>query len=320
MSIDATKAAEPRDHVVQFYQHDAELAETVSQFLIDALQSDGAAVVVATTIHLFALEVALMRGGVDIDAARQDGSLVTVDADEALSLFLIDGRPNFDAFVTEVGGVIRKLTDTGRRVKVFGEMVALLWNAGHVAAAIELEKMWNDFGRTVSFSLLCAYPATSVTGDGTEDAFLQVCDCHSAVIGAGEDHWDPTNKFVVHRAEQTRSFSGESSNIGEARCFVIDTLNAWGLEQLVDDGSIVVSELVTNAIIHAESDFAVSVSSHGDAVRLSVRDDSPVAPVMRSPLPVAISGRGLRIVTALAQRWGTDLVGDGKVVWVELCG
>lgn len=320
MSIDATKAAEPRDHVVRFYHHDDELAATVSEFLIDALRSDGAAVVVATTVHLFALEVALIRGGVDVAAARVDGSLVTINADEALAQFLIDGWPNFDAFASEVGDIIRTLTDAGKRVKVFGEMVALLWDAGHVAAAIELEKMWNEFGRTVSFSLLCAYPATSVTGDGTEDAFLQVCHCHSAVLGAGEDQWDPTNRFVVHRAEHTRSYTGESVNIGAARCFVVDTLKSWGLDELVDDGSIVVSELVTNAIIHAESDFAVSLSSHGDAVRLSVRDHSPVAPVMRSPLPVAISGRGLRMVTALARRWGTDVDSDGKVVWAELCG
>ena len=320
MSIDATKAAEPRDHVVQFYQHDDELAATVSEFLIDGLRSGGAAVVVATTVHLFAFEVALLHRGVDVVAARTDGSLVTVAADEALSRFLIDGWPNFDVFAAELGGMIRKLTETGRRVKVFGEMVALLWNAGHVAAAIELEKFWNDFGRTVPFSLLCAYPATSVTGDGTEDAFLQVCHCHSDVIGAGEDHWDPTNRFVVHRAEQSRSFSGQSRNIGAARCFVADTLSSWGLDQLIDDGSIIVSELVTNAIIHADSDFAVSLSSHGDAVRLSVRDNRPVVPVLRSPLPVAISGRGLRMVAALARRWGTFLEGDGKVVWAELNG
>jgi hypothetical protein len=320
MSIDATKATEPRDHVVHFYHHDDELAAAVSEFLIDGLRSGGAAVVVATTAHLAALEAALLHSGVDVVAARTDGSLVTVAADEALSRFLFDDWPNFDAFAAEVGGMIRKLAEAGRQVKVFGEMVALLWNAGHVAAAIELEKIWNDFGRTVPFSLMCAYPAASVTGDGTEDAFLQVCQCHSDVIGAGEDQWDPTNRFVVHRAEQSRSFTGQSCNIGAARCFVADTLNSWGLEKLIDDGSVVVSELVTNAIIHADSDFAVSLSSHGDAVRLSVRDNSPIVPVVRTPLPVAISGRGLRMVAALARRWGTDLEGEGKVVWAELCG
>ena len=284
------------------------------------MRSDGTAVAVTSTVHLVALEAALIRRGIDIVAARLDGSLITVDADEALSGFLVDGWPNFDSFVTEVGDMIRKVTDTGRPVKVFGEMVALLWDAGQVAAAIELEKMWNDFGDEVPFSLMCAYPAHSVTGDGTEDAFLQVCQCHSAVFGADEDRWDPTNRFVVHRDEETRSFTGESSAIGAARCFVADTLNSWGLEQLVEDGSIVVSELVTNAIIHAESDFAVSLSSHGDAVRLSVHDHSPAIPVMRTPLPVAISGRGLRLITALTRRWGADLVGDGKVVWAELSG
>ena len=312
MPSDATAQATPRDHVVQFYQHDEELVATLAEFVIQALRSDGAVILVATTFHLFALDVALIRRGIDVGAVRMDGSLVTIDADQALARFLIDGRPDFDAFANEVGDMIRKHTAAGRRVKVFGEMGALLWNAGHVAAAIELEKMWNEFDREVSFSLTCAYPASSVTGDGTEDAFLQVCHCHSTVIGDGEDQWDQTNRFVVHRAPQTRSFIGQSSAIGAARGFVADAL--------IDDCSMVVSELVTNAVIHAESDFAVSLSSHGDAVRLSVHDHSPVVPVMRSPLPAAISGRGLRMVTALARRWGTDLVDDGKIVWAELCG
>lgn len=320
MLIDASSATVPRDHVVHFYRHDDELVATVADFLVDGLRSDGAAVVVATTLHLAAVETALIGRGVDVVAARIDGSLVTVDADEALSRFVVDGWPDFDAFATEVGGMIRALTDSGRRVRVFGEMVALLWDAGHVSAAIELEKMWNDFGREVPFSLLCGYPAHSVTGDGTEDAYLQVCHCHSAVVGDGDDHWDPTNKFVVHRAEQTRSFHGDTTAVSAARCFVADTLCSWGLDQLVADGSMVVSELVTNAIMHAESDFAVSLSSHGDAVRLSVRDHSPVVPVLRAPLPAAISGRGLRMVSALSRRWGTELVDDGKVVWSELCG
>jgi anti-sigma regulatory factor (Ser/Thr protein kinase) len=261
-----------------------------------------------------------MHRGIDIGAARLDGTLITVDADEALSGFLVDGWPDFGSFVSEVGDMIRKVTDTGRPVKVFGEMVALLWDAGQVAAAIELEKVWNDFGDEVPFSLMCAYPAGSVTGDGTENAFLQVCQCHSAVFGADEDRWDPTNRFVVHRDELTRSFTGETSAIGAARNFVSDTLDSWGLQQLIADGAIVVSELATNAIIHAESDFAVSLSSHGDAVRLAVHDHSPAIPMMRSPLPVAISGRGLRLITALSRRWGTDLVSDGKVVWAELNG
>ena len=320
MPIETSRATEPRDHVVHFYQHDDELVATVADFLVDDLLADAAAVVVATTIHLLAIETALIRRGIDVVAARIDGSLVTVDADEALSRFVIDRWPNFDAFAMEVGGMIRSLTESGRRVKVFGEMVALLWDAGHVAAAIELEKMWNDFGREVSFSLLCGYAAGAVTGDGTEDAYLQICHCHSAVVGDGEDRWDPTNRFVIHRTEQTRSFNGDTTAVSAARCFVADTLHSWGLDLLVGDGTTVVSELVTNAIMHAESDFAVSLSSHGDAVRLSVRDHSPVVPVMRTPLPTAISGRGLRMVTALSRHWGTDLVGDGKVVWAELCG
>lgn len=320
MPIDTRTAVEPHDHVVQFYQHDDELVATVANFVLDALTADGAAIVVATSTHVFDIEAALIRHGIDLVAARRDGSFVSVDADKALTGVLIDGWPNFDAFGRGIGEMIHTLGAGGRRVKVFGEMVALLWSAGQVAAAIELEKVWNDFGREASFSLLCGYAAQSVTGDDSEDAFLQVCHCHSAVLGDGEDRWDPANPFVVHRQEQTRSFIGETAAISGARCFVADTLKSWGLDQLVADGSTVVSELATNAIIHAESDFSVALSSHGDAVRLTVHDHSSVIPQMRNPLPAATSGRGLRLVTALTRRWGSDPVGDGKVVWAEFCG
>ncbi|MEY2415092.1 MAG: MEthanogen/methylotroph, DcmR Sensory domain, partial [Ilumatobacteraceae bacterium] len=81
--------AEPRDHVVHFYQHDDELAASVAEFLVVALRSDGVAVAVTTTVHLAALEAALIRRGIDIVTARQDGSLITVGAEEALSSFLV---------------------------------------------------------------------------------------------------------------------------------------------------------------------------------------------------------------------------------------
>ena len=90
-----------------------------------------------------------------------------------------------------------------------------------------------------------------------------------------------------------------------------------GLDQLCDDAAIVVSELATNAVLHARSDFTVEVSLKDGNVRLSVIDASAQPPVVQVPSSSTISGRGLVLVAALGARWGTSPVGDGKEVWVE---
>jgi anti-sigma regulatory factor (Ser/Thr protein kinase) len=244
---------------------------------------------------------------------------VSFDADEALSRFLVDEWPNADAFGAEVGNVIRRLVGQGGGVRVFGEMVAVLWDAGHVGAAIELETMWNDLGRDVPFSLFCAYPSCSVAGIHDDaDSFQHLCRCHSAVIGDVAAVSMANPPLAVARTQEQRSFPSEPRSLGATRRFVATTLMSWDLHHCVEDASIVVSELATNAVIHAQSDYTVDLSSDGAALRVSVRDASPVVPVLRHPAPTTTSGRGLILVTSIARRWGTELVDDGKLIWAEL--
>ena len=67
-------------------------------------------------------------------------------------------------------------------MRIYGEMVAVLWDQGNVAAAIELERLWNDLAIRHPFSLLCAYPTSAFHTDAGAEQFLQVCAQHSAVI------------------------------------------------------------------------------------------------------------------------------------------
>ncbi|MEP7202951.1 MAG: MEDS domain-containing protein [Ilumatobacteraceae bacterium] len=320
MSTTTSDRIEQREHVVQFYQHDDELVATVTRYVMDAMQADEAVVVVTTADHAVAFDAALSMGGVDPIAARADGTLVSFDAGEALSRFMVDDWPDADAFANEVGNVIRGLVGAGRSVSVFGEMVSLLWDAGHVGAAIELESIWNDLGRSVPFSLLCAYPASSVTGTDDWAAFQRVCHCHSAVIGDVDAIARECPPPAVATSEAERTFCGEATVLSATRQFVASTLRSWGLQQYMEDASIVVSELATNAVIHAHSAFTVGLSSDGTVLRVSVHDASPVLPVVRQPEPTTVSGRGLVLVASIASRWGIELVDDGKLIWAELRG
>ena len=199
-------------------------------------------------------------------------------------------------------------------------MVALLWDAGNVAAAIELEALWNDLGRRASVLAFCAYQADTVTGDEQADSFRHVCHLHSAVVARSPISSGPAAPISVARAEDARSFACELYAPSAARQFVAETLIAWGRAPLVDDASIVVAELATNAVVHARSEFVVAVSAHDDIVRLSVRDANPALPVVKARIRASVSGRGLMLVATIARRWGIELITDGKVVWAELAG
>jgi len=85
--------------------------------------------------------------------------------------------------------------------------------------------------------------------------------------------------------------------------------------ELRDTIELLISELVTNAVIHARSDVELTISEHGARIRVEVSDTNPQMPAIREP--DAASGRGLRLVDALADRWGTIGRADGKTVWFE---
>jgi anti-sigma regulatory factor (Ser/Thr protein kinase) len=103
-----------------------------------------------------------------------------------------------------------------------------------------------------------------------------------------------------------------------ARRFVSDTLRAWGCADAIADAELLVSELVTNAVLHARSATSVTIERDGATVRISVCDDSPTRPRLRNYGPEAVTGRGLVIVDRIAQRWGVDPSDEGKCVWFEI--
>ena len=99
-----------------------------------------------------------------------------------------------------------------------------------------------------------------------------------------------------------------------ARRAVGDALRLLGHDELVDDASLVVSELVANVVIHAGTDLELSVEGAG--VRVAVSDGSPLQPHWTPAAATATSGRGLILVQRLCSSWGVQPHGDdGKTVW-----
>ena len=103
-----------------------------------------------------------------------------------------------------------------------------------------------------------------------------------------------------------------------ARCFVRHQLSEHDLVHLSDDVELVVSELATNAMVHARTDFTVLL--HGfvePTLLLEVEDGSDVTPARIDAHILDIHGRGLAILDLLCRDWGIDALPNGKSVWAE---
>ena len=109
------------------------------------------------------------------------------------------------------------------------------------------------------------------------------------------------------------------SSVPTARHFVESILRGWGLDTLSWTATLVTSELAANAALHARgSDFSVRVTADGDGARIEVDDTSKRLPQQRTYSDDATTGRGLRLVSKLADNWGVTPGTDGKTVWVVL--
>ncbi len=117
-----------------------------------------------------------------------------------------------------------------------------------------------------------------------------------------------------------------ASSVRSARLFVVDQLQAWRCDELVDRAALLTSELATNAVVHTSLPYSVRIARRGLTVRVEVFDRVEALPIVRNHAteehPTAEQTfSGLGIVAASATAWGSaPIPGEGKVVWFELTG
>jgi anti-sigma regulatory factor (Ser/Thr protein kinase) len=129
-------------------------------------------------------------------------------------------------------------------------------------------------------------------------------------------------RSVAFAAVASLQLPPDHAAASRARHFVCDTLRAWGCDDAIPDAELLVSELVTNAVLHARSATRVTIERDGErngsVLRFSVYDASPTRPRLRDYGPQAVTGRGLLLVDRIARRWGVDPQDAGKCVWFEV--
>jgi anti-sigma regulatory factor (Ser/Thr protein kinase) len=242
----------------------------------------------------------------------------TTDAGETLAAFMRDDMPEPDAFSATIGRVIRNAARAGVPVWIFGEMVALLWDAGNVAAAVDLESLWNDLAEEHNFTLYCAYPSKTLHAPNDLAAIKQVCDRHAGVMSLSYCDDGRSLSTDTEHDLYALGFVPTPTVLRAVRRFVADVLRGWGVDQLVGVSQIIACELATNAMMHARSPFRLSITRNPAAIELAVRDATTLRPETRQIDPNRPGGRGLVLVDRIAQRWGSRDEVDGKTVWAVL--
>jgi DNA-binding NarL/FixJ family response regulator len=183
--IESSRERALHRHEVQFYSDDTILLDRVTPFIVAALKSGNAAIVVATKSHRDSLLQRLKAEGVDTDGALQAGTYISWDAADMLSRILVKDLPDPGLFFAGFAGAIEAAAKAAKsekpQVVVFGEGVALMKAEGNVDAAIRLEQLSNELAETHIVNILCAYPLSSFQNEEDKCVFRNICAEHSAV-------------------------------------------------------------------------------------------------------------------------------------------
>ena len=147
-----------QSHSVQFYIDDIFLTQSVARFITEGLQGNETVIIVATAQHREALQRVLTPEQMTHDKLR------FFDAEEQLSKFMVADWPSELRFKQVVEGMLGQARQSGP-IRIFGEMVAVLWARRYTWAALRLEALWNKLLEEHSFALLCAYPMSNLSTD-----------------------------------------------------------------------------------------------------------------------------------------------------------
>lgn len=169
----------PSGHIVYPYTDESHFTEAVSVFVSAGLRKGESAVLLMERAHFEPVRRELQDNGFDLEGLESAGQLACITAEDLSASCVFDGIVDEHKFKTKVGALIQraKAASSKGRVRVFGELVNLLWMPSP-KATLRLEQLWNDIIKTHSVPLLCAYALGGSRPDALDDELLA---CHSAI-------------------------------------------------------------------------------------------------------------------------------------------
>ena len=178
-----------RNHLVQFYEDDGFLTDTVARFVGAGIGAGENIIIIARDANLTRFRSRLTADAIDLHRVMRSHQLTMLDAEETLERFMDGEMPDVARFLDVIGGA---LFDCKRRrprrfLRAYGEMVDVLWRRGNRRAAIALEGLWNELARDHAFSLLCAYALENFTGVEEGLDIDAVCWAHTHTFTQRDD-------------------------------------------------------------------------------------------------------------------------------------
>ena len=228
-----------------------------------------------------------------------------------------------DALVLYTDGVTEARRQDSASRHLFGErrlaeaIASAASTAAGIADAVEAAVLSWTGGDGADDVAILVIRAVAVTEDLSEPAPSEL----PANRAEGASHGAGTATFSGDVREVARSLPPDPRSVRDARHAVSLALEEWGVDPaIVERVALIVTELVTNAVLHAATPVGVAVQWDGSAARLEVVDGSPAHPSPIAPIDGSVTGRGLSLVDALADAWGATPEQHGKTVWAVVGG
>jgi len=170
----------PGHHGVQIYTDDTTFVESIADFLADGLAASQPTLVIATPLHCELIVGELSARRFDVPALLASGSILLLDARETIDVVILNGRPEPKRFREAVGLALDRVARSSGEhvVRVYDELVDVLWRDGNIDGALKLEELWNGLLKTHQFSLLCGYAMSAFVA---HPAYAHVCAQHTHV-------------------------------------------------------------------------------------------------------------------------------------------
>lgn len=158
-----TWLTQPNDqHSVDIYGSSDELINNLIIYLIAGAKAGERSIIIARPQHVRMLKQKLERNELCRFFDLHDGSNIIFNAKSVLDDIVTGHKVNEAKFNKIIGGILSDFCTSGQPVRVYGELVALLWERGDEAAALEVEELWNKLAKKYCFALYCGYDEHSL--------------------------------------------------------------------------------------------------------------------------------------------------------------
>lgn len=168
----------PSDHLLQIYETDIMFIDALFSYVKEGIDHGESAVIIATEDHLNALNLK-MSSVYDVNSLIDSRKYLPIDAEKLLDRLLENDEISeikFNAIITDLLNSVN--CKKAAKVRILGEMVALLWGMGYRKATMQLEKLWSKFCSSNNISLVCAYPQAGFRQDAVK-SIMHICTFHS---------------------------------------------------------------------------------------------------------------------------------------------